>query len=107
MAPAQLHVIQRFGSKVNLHVHVHAAVSDGVFELAGGRLRFRPVPPPSDEELERLSREVRRRVLRRVWRLKAAPHEALAELVARPRGGFSLNGKVLVGAQDRAGLARL
>lgn len=26
--PAQIHVIQRFGSKVNLHVHTHAVVSD-------------------------------------------------------------------------------
>lgn len=32
-APAHLQFIQRFGSSVNLHLHVHAVVSDGVFAL--------------------------------------------------------------------------
>ncbi|MFI5363017.1 MAG: transposase zinc-binding domain-containing protein [Elusimicrobiota bacterium] len=32
-APAQFHAIQRFGSSVNLHVHVHAALSDGCFSF--------------------------------------------------------------------------
>ncbi len=31
--PAQLHFIQRFGGALNLHIHVHAVVSDGVFSL--------------------------------------------------------------------------
>ena len=49
--PAQLHFIQRFGGALNLHIHVHAVVSDGVYELkknALGRpvLAFTPVPPP-------------------------------------------------------------
>lgn len=38
-APAQFHVLQRFGSSVNLHLHDHAVVSDGVFSLDGGVLR--------------------------------------------------------------------
>ena len=106
-APAQLHVVQRFGSKVNLHVHVHAAVSDGVFELEGGRLRFHPAPEPTHEELAELSRTLRRRILKRMLRLKALPRESGEELLARPHGGFSINGAVRVEADDRAALERL
>src|SRR6185295_5752679 len=35
-APTQMHVLQRFGSTVNLHEHVHSALSDGVFTADGG-----------------------------------------------------------------------
>ena len=34
--PAQLHFIQRFGGALNIHVHVHAVVSDGIFDLKSG-----------------------------------------------------------------------
>ena len=106
-APAQLHMIQRFGSKVNLHVHVHAAVSDGVFELEGGRLRFLPSPEPTQEELAELSRALRRRILKRMLRLKALPRESGEELLARVHGGFSINGAVRIEAGDRPALERL
>jgi hypothetical protein len=45
-------VIQRFGGGLNLNVHFHTLVLDGVFtEGEGGALRFRPLPPPTDEEV--------------------------------------------------------
>jgi hypothetical protein len=45
-------VIQRFGGGLNLNVHFHTLVLDGVFtEGEGGALRFRPRPPPTDEEV--------------------------------------------------------
>ena len=41
-------VIQRFGGSVNLHVHVHALVLDGVFaRTTAGALRFHAAPAPS------------------------------------------------------------
>ena len=41
-------VIQRFGGSVNLHVHVHALVLDGVFaRTTAGALRFHAAPMPS------------------------------------------------------------
>ena len=54
--PAQLHFIQRFGGALNLHIHVHAVVSDGVFNLKSntiGRreLVFTPVSAPTAEQL--------------------------------------------------------
>jgi hypothetical protein len=40
-------------------------------------------------------------------RLGALPEESARELLARPRGGFSLNGEVRIPAQDRPALERL
>jgi len=37
-------VLQRFGGALNLNVHLHALVLDGVFAREGGRLRFHPLP---------------------------------------------------------------
>jgi hypothetical protein len=53
--------VQRFGDALNLNVHVHALVLDGVFE-ARGRGGFRPAPPPDRLELERVLRRVARRL---------------------------------------------
>ncbi|MBI3551613.1 MAG: transposase [Elusimicrobia bacterium] len=106
-APAQFHVIQRFGSKVNLHVHVHAVVSDGVFQVEEGVLRFLPAPPLPPEEVAGLSRSIRRKILLRMRGLKAVPREALDELFARPLGGFSLDASVRIEHDDRAALERL
>jgi hypothetical protein len=48
-------IIQRFGAALNLNVHVHALVLDGVYvEGGGGTLRFHEAVPPSDEEMDRL-----------------------------------------------------
>ena len=49
--PTQLHFIQRFGGALNLHIHVHAVVSDGVFSLkmnvlGRSEVVFTPVPKP-------------------------------------------------------------
>lgn len=106
-SPAQVHMVQRFGSKVNLHVHVHAVASDGTFELEEGRLRFYPVPEPSAQELAELSRKLKRRILLRMLRLGALPEESAREMLARPHGGFSLDAQVSIAADDRAALERL
>jgi hypothetical protein len=105
--PAQMHAIQRFGSRVNLHVHVHAVVSDGSFTLQDGVLKFHPAQPLSEQDLAELSRIIRRKILLRMRLLKAIPEEVFEELLARPLGGFSLDGRVRIEAEDREGLARL
>ena len=46
-------LIQRFVSALNLNVHFHLLVLDGVYRRDGGdRLRFTPVPAPGTEELD-------------------------------------------------------
>jgi hypothetical protein len=46
-------VIQRFGGGLNLNIHFHTLLFDGVVfaEGAGDTLGFRPLPPPTDEEV--------------------------------------------------------
>ena len=59
--PAQLHFIQRFGGALNLRIHVHAVVSDGVFSLkmnvlGRSEVVFTPVPCPTDRQLAAIGR---------------------------------------------------
>jgi hypothetical protein len=57
-------VIQRFGSGLQLNVHGHALVLDGVFtEATDGTLRFHPAAAPTDLEVAGLVATTRTRVL--------------------------------------------
>lgn len=47
--------IQRFGGALNLNVHLHTVLPDGVFDLAGsGPAPFVALAAPSDEEIDRI-----------------------------------------------------
>ena len=54
-------VIQRFGSGLQLNVHFHTLVLDGVFSQPGP-LVFHPAPPPSDDDVAHVLATVRARV---------------------------------------------
>ena len=57
--------VQRFGGAVNVHLHFHTLVLDGVFVRDGdGTLRFRQASPPTDEDVHRVVARVRRRLER-------------------------------------------
>ncbi|MDO8757519.1 MAG: transposase [Elusimicrobiota bacterium] len=99
-APAQLHVLQRFGSSVNLHLHDHAVVSDGAFSLDNGVLRFHGAPPPTFKEVAELVELLRRRILKRMLRMRVLPEATVSEMLAWPHGGFSLDGGTYVEASD-------
>lgn len=83
--------VQRFGSALNLHPHVHSVLPDGLFVLETSegatdervtlptdspppaadwppRLRFVPLPPPTQEEIEALTQTIARRLTARVER---------------------------------------
>jgi len=72
-SPAHVAFVQRFGGELNLHQHVHSVISEGVFfkepALFGPVLGFKPVGPPTDEEIKALTEEMRRKVLRRFKKL--------------------------------------
>lgn len=54
--------VQRFGSSINLHVHFHSLVLDGVFTRDdAGRPMFHPAPAPRGDELEAILRRVHAR----------------------------------------------
>ena len=57
----------RFGSALNLNVHYHVTIPDGVFvaDRADGA-RFVPLPPPTDDEVAALCARAARRIRRLV-----------------------------------------
>ncbi len=56
--------VQRFGGALNLNIHFHSLLLDGIYlrEGSGGDLRFHRTPAPSKEELERVLSRVRTRI---------------------------------------------
>ncbi len=69
-------VLQRFGGGLNLTVHFHTLVLDGVFtEAETGVLHFHPAPPPSDEDVARLLATIRTRVRRLLERRGLEPQD--------------------------------
>jgi hypothetical protein len=57
-----INFVQSFGSSLNLNIHFHVAVLDGVFtrEPEGGVV-FRPAPQPTRGELDQIVRRVQKR----------------------------------------------
>ena len=61
-------LIQRFGSALNLNIHFHILVLDGVYVTTSDRLTFRRVPAPTVAALEKLVRRISARVGRALER---------------------------------------
>jgi len=104
-------VIQRFGSGLQLDIHFHTLVLDGIFSDARpGGLTFHPTPPPSDEDVAQVLATVRARVERLLARRQlepaddTAPADPLAEASPVLAGlvGASVQGRVALG--PRAGV---
>jgi hypothetical protein len=64
-------LVQRFGSALNLNIHFHLLVADGVWQQTPLGPAFRRVPPPTRAQLERLlampTRRIARHLVRRGW----------------------------------------
>ena len=56
-------MIQRFGSALNMNVHLHMLVLDGVFVAAYGKQRFREVAAPDSQTLQALIERIIARLL--------------------------------------------
>lgn len=57
--------VQRFGDALNLNLHFHSIVLDGVYHHErGGVARFRRLPPPTNADVERTTRRIVRRLRR-------------------------------------------
>ena len=57
-------LIQRFGSAGNLNIHLHCLFLDGVYHLVDGRPVFRPVSPPTEEQLQVLLHQLIQRIMK-------------------------------------------
>lgn len=72
--------VQRFGSSINLHVHFHSMVLDGVFTRDdAGRPVFHPAPAPRADELEGILRRVHARAVSWLRRHGLLDSETAAE----------------------------
>ncbi|MFT7654555.1 MAG: hypothetical protein ACI9UU_003675, partial [Candidatus Azotimanducaceae bacterium] len=54
--------IQRFGSALNLNVHLHMLIPDGIFTLNHAKPHFHAVTSPSHNELTTLLNRIIRRI---------------------------------------------
>jgi len=125
--------VQRFGGALNLNVHFHCAIPDGVFVRENSSVRFVELAPPSDDDVmavprravARLERLLRPRLMaaqadaRPMDALGAAQAEAMDVLGTSPLDtgrakkraaylqGFSLHAAVHLHTNDREGLAHL
>jgi ribosomal protein S27E len=57
-------LIQRFGSALNLNVHLHMLFLDGAYTFSGNRPTFHRARPPAGEELNRLLDVLSKRIVR-------------------------------------------
>jgi len=66
--------VQRFGDALNLNLHFHSLVLDGVYEVSPyGTPRFHPLPPPDDAEVVRVVGQVAARIARLLERRGLGP----------------------------------
>jgi Putative transposase/Transposase zinc-binding domain len=71
--------VQRFGSALNLNLHFHTLVLDGVYAGDGQRpTRFLPLPPPSRGEVARVLAGTARRITRVLASRADGDEDALA-----------------------------
>jgi hypothetical protein len=60
-------LVQRFGSALNLNIHLHMAALDGVYTVSkSGKAKFHRVKAPNQTELQTLLNRVIQRVVRRL-----------------------------------------
>ena len=120
--------VQRFGGALNLNVHFHCIVPDGVFVREGGTLRFATLRPPTDGEVQAVLLRIARRLDRLLRPHRPGPDTELSSLdigyaeslqASLPGGltesprrkrqsalvdGFSLHAGVHLHANDREGI---
>ncbi len=98
--------VQRFGGALNLNVHFHTLVLDGIYD-AGEAMGFRPLPPPDDEEVARMTRNIARGIVRLLERRGLAPDDDPEEIdpVAREHPllaalyAASVSGRIATGSR--------
>jgi hypothetical protein len=98
--------VQRFGGAINLNVHLHSLVLDGVYyEDERGQIRFRRLPPPDNAEVARVTTRIARRIARLLERRGLGPGADPDEADPLPRAqpllaelyAASVQGRIAVG----------
>jgi Putative transposase len=100
-------VIQRFGSGLQLNIHFHTLVLDGVFSDARpGGFAFHPTPPPSDEDVAQVLATVCARVGRLLARRQLEPADDTAPANPLAEASPVLAGLASASVQGRIALGR-
>ncbi len=111
-------IVQRFGAALNLNVHIHALVMDGVFAPDGdGGVRFCPVEPMGADDLDLLLTTIERRIERLLAR-RCVPVRRWGDAIDLPdppplgrwharQRGFDLHAGIVIPADARDRLERL
>ena len=97
-------VPQRFGDRVNPHIHLHVLSTDGVFDRDG---LFYSMPFDMQGDIEVLERLFARRVLDLMVRRKRLSVRLRDEMLTWEHNGFSVDGSVKVAVDDYWRLRRL
>jgi len=97
-------VPQRFGDRVNPHIHLHALATDGAFDAEGV---FHSMPFDMQGDIEVLERLFARRVLDLMVRRKRLSIRLRDEMLDWEHSGFSVDGSVRVAVGDYGRLKRL
>jgi len=75
--PGSVTFIQRFGSALNLNIHLHSIFTDGVFYKSGDEYKFFLLPEPKKEELFLLATKIQSKVLKFVENFGFNNHDQL------------------------------
>ena len=76
-----LRAFQRYGSILQFTPHFHSWIPDGVFSQGtDGTLQFHRLPPPNDDDIDRLQTNICR--CGTYWRIRKAIHRA-ADLIGQ------------------------
>lgn len=99
--PGMVASLQTFGASLAWHPHVHAPVTDGLFENGGG---FLPVAAPDPEALEELFRGL---VIRALVGARRLSEEFARKLLCWRHSGFSVYARQVVTADEPKRVERL
>ena len=101
--------IHRFGATLNVHLHFHCVVMEGLFMTdSDGQLSWHPVHDVTETDIQAVQQRVRIRVLKAFKRWKLLEdYEADNMKTWQGGGGFSVDGSVKIHQYDRNGLERL
>jgi len=96
--------LQRFGSSLNLHLHFHSCVIDGIFDKNGN---FYPIDYLTQKEIQDVEEKIKSRVISFFYRKGIIAEEEAKDILKWEHSGFSLNANVRIEAEDREGFERL
>ncbi len=114
--PGAVVVAQRFGSALNLNLHFHALVLDGVYSSASPLARpvFRRAEPLTDQDVVEITTRLHRRILRYLTRCGRLPKAEQDEEEVQPAEPLlaelyaaSVQGRVAIGEESGERVERI